>query len=102
MTSIKDITHKDDYDPNTESWNGMSVIPPFKICSSLNPQYQARPIIASIGIPEEIKNQMIKDSEEFENIINFKLNNNSFRNFSSIEEMEKFIKDPHYAVDKII
>ena len=99
MTSIKNIIHNDDYDPNSESWNGMSVIPPFKICSSFNPQYKLRPLIASIGIPEEIKNQMIKDSEEFEDIINFKLNINSFRNFSSIEEMEKFIKDPHYAAD---
>ena len=99
MTSIKDILNDQGYDKSSSSWNGMSVIPPFKICSSLNDQYQARPLIASIGIPTEIKEQMIKDSLEFSDIINFHLTENSFKNFSSIEEMENYIKDPKYGAE---
>ena len=99
MTSIKDIISDPDFDQNSFSWNGMSVIPPLKICSSLNEQYQSRPLIGSIGLPLEIRNQMISDSLEFENKINFKLTENNFKNFSSIEEMNNYVKSPQYTAD---
>ena len=85
-----------DYDGTAQTWLGLSALPPFAICSPLNPQYQYRPLIASIGIPQEIKNQMIHDSELFENVIQFKLTANSFKEFQSIEELENYIKDPSY------
>ena len=99
MTSIKDIISDPDFDQNSFSWNGMSVIPPLKICSSLNEQYQSRPLIGSIGLPLEIRNQMISDSLEFENIINFKLTENNFKNFSSVEELDNYVKSPQYTAD---
>jgi len=83
------------------------MIPPLYICSDLNDQKQERPLIASIGIPKEIKYRMIIDSKIFnafahlydnkEFNFNFELNKQSFKEFNSIEEMEKYIKDPDYV-----
>ena len=83
----------------TNSWLGLSALPPFQICSPMNPQYQSRPLIASLGIPIEIKEQMIKDSEKFEDVIFFKLTEKSFKEFTSIEELEEYIKNPDYLLD---
>mgnify|MGYP002623955037 CR=1 FL=1 len=85
MTSIKNIQSDPGYNSSTNLWYGLSVIPPFKICSPYNDQYQKRPLIASIGIPEEIKEQMIIDSLEFKDLINFELTKENFKEFSSIE-----------------
>ena len=89
-----------DYDPLSESWLGLSALPPFQICSPMNNQDEARPIIASIGIPQEIKEQMIKDSEKFESMIYFKLTSESFKEFNSINEMEELIKTTKYLQEK--
>ena len=99
--SMSSINYDDttDYNQASQSWLGLSALPPFQICSPLNPQYQYRPLIASIGIPLEIKNQMIQDSEKFENVILFKLTLNSFKEFDSIEQLEEYIKDPDYIKD---
>ena len=88
-----------DYDQSSQSWLGLSALPPFKICSSFNPQFQSRPLIASIGIPDEIKAQMIKDSEKFETDIGFKLTQNSFKSFDSVEELNNYIKAQEYLLD---
>ena len=98
MSSIN-YQQNSDYSSESNSWLGLSALPPFQICSPLNAQYQARPLIASIGIPNEIKQQMISDSEKFENTIFFKLTQNSFKEFDNIEEMEEYIKDPEYLTD---
>ena len=99
ITSINNIISDPDFDYLSESWNGMSVIPPLQICSPYNSQFQKRPLIASIGIPPEIKNQMILDSSEFQNVINFELTEKNFKDFNSIEEMEDYVKDPLYAAN---
>ena len=94
-------------DKHSLRWLNMNITSPFTICSKFNRQIQARPLIASIGIPEEIKNQMIEDSllnEKFKQFnnndditdIEFKLNKESFKEFNSIEEMENYIKAPDY------
>ena len=98
MSAINYATSSAEYNKNSNSWLGLSALPPFKICSPLNQQYQARPLIASIGIPLEIKTQMIKDSEEFENEIFFKLTQESFKEFNTIKEMEDYIKSPEYLI----
>jgi hypothetical protein len=73
------------------------MIPPLYICSNLNEQNQSRPLIASIGIPLEIKWRMIIDSWIFYKLANlapsdikydFKLELNSFKEFETIEDME--------------
>ena len=76
-----------------------SFIPPMYICSKNNSQQQERPLIASIGIPQEIKNKMIEDNNFFSEL-NFSLNNNSFKEFTSIKEMENYIKSPDYLKNK--
>ena len=88
-------------------------IPPLYICSELNDQHQKRGLIASIGIPQEIKDKMINDSIDVVKTIkqykskypyyfgpefdfNFVLSQESFKEFETIEDMEKYIKDPDY------
>ena len=87
-------------------------IPPLYICSNINDQKQKRPLIASIGIPQDIKNKMILDSIVYNNLarklyqyygkgredlnFDFELNNNSFKEFETIEDLNKYIKDPEY------
>ena len=95
-----DTSINTDYDPLSASWLGLSALPPFQICSPMNNQGEARPIIASIGIPQEIKDQMIKDSEKFESMIYFKLTSESFKEFNSINEMEELIKTTKYLQEK--
>ena len=82
-----------------EEWNGLSVVPPLKICSKYNDYGTERPLIASIGIPDDIKNIMISDSELFKDKIEFSLTDDSFKEFKSIEEMENYIKNPLYGSD---
>ena len=87
-------------------------IPPLYICSDINDQKQKRPLIASIGIPQDIKNKMILDSIVYNNLakklykyygkfrkdlnFDFELNNNSFKEFETIEDLNKYISDPEY------
>ena len=82
-------------------------IPPYLICSNMNKQQQERPKIASIGIPDQIKFRMYIDAEIYNTLsamknqqYSFIINNNTFREFKSIEEMEKLIKSEEYLKDK--
>ena len=88
-----------DYNSELNSWLGLTTFPPLQICSPINNQYQARPKIASIGIPREIKEQMIKDSKEYESQIFFSLNESSFKEFNSIDELNEYIKDSRYSTN---
>jgi len=99
MSSIKNILNDPGYNSSTNLWHGLSVIPSLTICSPYNDQYQKRKLIASIGIPEEAKDQIINNSLEFKNIINFELTNERFKEFDSIEETDNYIKDPFYKAD---
>ena len=99
ITSKSNVLANPNFDLNSKSWLGMSMIPPLQICSPFNNQMQERPLIASIGIPQGIKDQMIADSNEFKSFINFSLNQNSFKEFESIEQMENYIKDIKYTAD---
>ena len=78
-------------------------MPPFYVCSSINRQNEERPLIASIGIPDMIKFRMYIDAKIFNTISQlmnesyvFEIKNDTFREFNSIEDMEKYIKDPDY------
>ena len=67
---------------------GFSIIPALKICTALNDKHEARPIIASIGLPDSIKNKITSGVEGY---------NVRFEEFSSIEKMEERIKDKAYG-----
>ncbi len=85
-----------------QEWNGLSLLSPFQICSSSNEQFEERKIIASLGIPGDIKQQMINDAELFKakGINDFTLTPDSFQEFSSVEELNEYIKDPSYLSKK--
>ena len=81
------------------SWYGLDVLIPFQICSSSNRQRTERPMIASIKVPDEIKQKIIFGSKFTEHLINFSLTNESFMEFNSIKEMEKYIKHKKYGTN---
>ena len=85
-----------------QEWNGLSLLSPFQICSSSNEQFEERKIIASLGIPGDIKQQMINDAELFKTkgINDFTLTMGSFQEFSSVEELNEYIKDQSYLSKK--
>ena len=99
ITTKNPILSDPNYNPEKNTWLGLTIVPPFQICSPFNNQFQMRPKIASIGIPEAIKAQMVQDSKEFETLINFSLNEDSFKEFDSIDELNEFIKSPKYNTD---
>ena len=94
-----DYKYKYEIDWNKLTWLNMRIIPPLSVCSKYNKQNLTRPYIASIGIPEEMKKQMIDDSKIYEDIIDFKLELENFKEFKNIEEMENYIKTPKYIKD---
>ena len=69
---------------------GFSIIPALKICSILNDKHEARPIIASIGLPPELKTKITNEAEAGGYHV-------EFEEFSSIEKMEERIKDKAYG-----
>ena len=107
------INNESDYNNESLSSNDITYlgiklsIPPFLICSNINDQRQERPKIASIGIPNQIKFRMYIDAEIFNALsaiknlqYSFQINSNTFREFKSIEEMEKVIKSKEYLKDE--
>ena len=98
MTSI----NYNGYDLSTSEWNGLTLLNPFQICSSANEQFQERPKIASIGIPLEIKEQMISDAKLFRDkeLSDFNLNLESFQEFKTVEELNEYIKSAEYLAKK--
>ena len=99
MTSINYVSYTNIL---TQEWNGLSLLSPFQICSSANEQGEERKKIASLGIPIEIKQQMIKDANEFKSkgINDFTLTMDSFQEFSSVDELNNYIKDSSYLAKK--
>ena len=98
MSSIKYNSH----DLTSLEWNGLSLLNPFQICSSMNEQGEERTKIASIGIPSEIKQQMIDDARLFRDagLSNYNLDLNSFQEFESVQQLNDYIEDPGYLAKK--
>ena len=90
--------------PNlTPKVNGMSINPVFTICSSISFLVEdklIRPIIATIGVPDEIKLKLIKESLYFSKLTEFTLNYQSFKDFKDEEEMDNYIKSKDYGESK--
>ena len=85
----------------TYSWYGLTILPSLFICSSSNRQKTERPIIATIGIPDSIKQKIIYDAIIYQTLFNISVSNDNFMDFHSIEEMENYVKDDTYGtIDK--
>ena len=69
---------------------GLSIIPALNICSPFNDKHNPRPIIASIGLPESLKEKIIREAGDYASFVEFK-------EYSKIEEMEDSIKDKIYG-----
>ena len=105
-TLIKNLTAIGNFstDNNDLTYLGASIfLPPFYVCSNINLQNETRPFIASIGIPEIIKFRMYVDAEIFNTLsrmfnqsYKYEINNKTFKEFNTIEEMEEYIKEPDY------
>ena len=91
-------------DPNSTdymniTWYGLSVLPALYICSSSNRQKTERPIIATIGIPDLVKQKIIYDSIIYETLFNISVTNDTFMDFNTIDDMENYIKSKTYGTE---
>ena len=85
--------------PMIPTWAGLSILPALQICLGIHSKYQPRPLIATIGIPEKIKNKILVDSSPFLSRFNFTLTYNNFKDFKNIDELNDYVKDPQYGQD---
>ena len=100
----KSVANIDYYHPEinttdniTFSWYKLTILPALYICSSSNKQREERPKIATIGIPDSIKQKIISDAFVYQNYLNLSVTNDNFMDFNSIEEMEDYVKDKTYG-----
>ena len=76
---------------------GMTIRAAFNICSIINGKHKIRDLIATIGVPDEIKKIMINESIYFLNYTGFILNESNFKDFKNEEDMNKYIKSENYG-----
>ena len=85
--------------PKKDEDTGLSIIPTLKICSMLNSKYKPRPIIASVGVPEEITNKIKYEVDNYN--INAPLAmlklNIDIKKFESVDKLEEYVKDKKYG-----
>ena len=96
-----DFTHPDINSTNniTFRWYGLTILPSLYICSASNRQRTERPKIATIGIPDLIKQKIISDAFIYQTLFNITVTNDNFMDFDSIEDMEKYVKDDSYGTE---
>ena len=94
QTNTNDISYNIKTIPE---FNGMFILPPLKICSKYNDNKKERNKIATVGVPDEIKQRLINDSRYFQKILAFNLTKESFKDFESEEEMNNYIKSVYYG-----
>ena len=80
-------------------WNDLTILPALNICSEYNKQRTPRPMIATIGIPNEIKQKIIYDTIIYQTLFNISVTNDNFMDFSSVDEMEDYVKDSKYGTE---
>ena len=54
-------------------------------------QHQPRPLIATIGIPDEIKNKILNHANQYNNIFHLNLTYDKFRDFDNIDDLNNYI-----------
>ena len=93
----RSVSNVDSFNQTSFNWYGMSILPNLMLCSEFNKKHKIRPIIATIGVPTEIKNKLIEDSLAFKDNIKFSLDNSSFKDFESEKEMHNYIQSKLYG-----
>ena len=86
---------KDYISPNISDYDeelGLTILPALRICSPINEKFEPRPIIASIGVPPEIKQRIIMEANLYAFFVTFK-------DYETIEAMENAVQDKAYGKD---
>ena len=81
-------------------WHNLSILPALSICSKFNRKRKERPLIASIGIPEEIKERIIYDVSFYKDKIEMNFTMQNFKEFKDINEMENYVKDKKFGTEE--
>ena len=78
-------------------YEGLSILPALQICNKT--RQKPRTIIATIGIPEEIKSQIISDANYHYtyNKYTIPLSSSNFKSFNSIDELNNYITSNKYG-----
>ena len=82
---------------NTIEYEGLSVLPALEICNKT--RQVPRLMIATIGIPEEIKNRIIDDANHPNVNSNFRLtlSSSNFKPFNSVTDLNNYITSNKYG-----
>ena len=83
---------------NSLYWNNLSLIPALSICSRHNHKGRERPLIATIGIPLEIKQKIISDASVYQDEIDMNITMDTFKDFKNIEAMDNYIEDKKFGL----
>ena len=97
--NIDNIPSIDNMIPDIEIY-GMSIQPTFRICSLFGLNSELRSAIATIGVPDVIKEKMIKESTYFSPYTGFLLNRSNFMDFENEDEMNNYLKSSEYGKNK--
>ena len=81
-------------------WHNLSILPALSICSKFNRKRKERPLIASIDIPEEIKERIIYDVSFYKDKIEMNFTMQNFKEFKDINEMENYVKDKKFGTEE--
>ena len=84
---------------NSLYWNNLSLFPALSICSRHNRKGRERSLIATIGIPLEIKERIIFDASVYQKKIDMNITMDNFKDFKNIEEMEDYVKDKRFGLE---
>ena len=83
---------------NSFYWFNLSLIPALSICSKFNKKRRERPLIATIGIPREIKERIVLDASLYKDKIELNVTMDTFKDFKDIEQMEDYVKDKKFGL----
>ena len=108
----KSVTYREDlhgmnilhFDQPEKDANGLSIIPVLKICSMMNSKYKPRPIIATIGVPSQIKSKIEAVITDFNNFpagtpqeVEVLKLTTYLKEFETVDKLEEYIKDKKYG-----
>ena len=90
--------------PGKDDNNGLSIIPALKICSMMNSKHKPRPIIATIGVPDQITDPIKDTIDAFNDDIDQNYQGNQMmklniylKEFESVDKLDEYVKDKKYG-----
>ena len=86
-----------DLNLTSRKWNELSIGSTLSICANTNRKKTERPLIGSIGVPDEIKERIILDAQIYRNFTNFNVNMENFKDFKSVKDLEDYVKSEKYG-----